>query len=56
MSRFLRTFMNLLGIPSGRDGGGIGRTITVSPTAMISSTGRPAREACSRMASGLDAW
>src|SRR3954471_15806252 len=36
-------------------GCGSGRTTTVSATAMTSSTGRPAREACSRMASGLEA-
>jgi hypothetical protein len=32
---------------------GSGRTITVSATGMISSTGSSAREACSRIASGL---
>jgi hypothetical protein len=31
-------------------------TITVSAIAITSSTGRSAREACSRMASGLLAW
>src|SRR6185312_2669624 len=36
-------------------GWGSGRTITVSATAMISSTGRSATDACLRMASGLEA-
>ena len=35
---------------------GSGRTITVSAISMISSAGRPARDACSRIFSGLDAW
>jgi hypothetical protein len=35
---------------------GSGRTTTVSATAMISSAARSAREACSRIASGLLAW
>lgn len=34
---------------------GSGRTITVSAIEMISVTGRSALEACSRIASGLDA-
>ena len=37
-------------------GSGSGRTRTVSATGMISSTGRIARDACSRIASGLVAW
>ena len=36
-------------------GCGSGRTNTVSATGMISSAGRSARSACSRIASGLDA-
>jgi hypothetical protein len=35
---------------------GSGRTRTVSATGMISSTGKSAREAWSRIASGLLAW
>jgi hypothetical protein len=34
---------------------GSGRTITVSPIATISVAGIPARSACSRIFSGLDA-
>ena len=37
-------------------GAGSGRTITVSATAMISSTGRSAAFAWARIASGLEAW
>ena len=37
-------------------GCGSGRTMTVSATAMISSTGRSASLACLRIASGLEAW
>src|SRR5919199_6282855 len=37
-------------------GAGSSRTITVSATLTISSTGRSARSACSRIFSGLDAW
>ncbi len=36
-------------------GVGSGRTITVSAMGMISVTGRSARDACSRIFSGLDA-
>ena len=35
---------------------GSGRTITVSATGMISSTGRSAAAAWARIASGLEAW
>ena len=31
-------------------------TVTVAATSMISSAGRPARAACSRILSWLDAW
>jgi hypothetical protein len=37
-------------------GSGSGLTRTVSATAMISSTGSAALDACSLIASGLDAW
>jgi hypothetical protein len=37
-------------------GSGSGRTTTVSAIGMISSTGRSARDACFRIASGLTAW
>jgi hypothetical protein len=37
-------------------GAGSGRTITVSATLTISSTGRSAAVAWRRIASGLDAW
>ena len=35
---------------------GSGRTITVSATGKMSDAGMPARFACSRIFSGLDAW
>ena len=37
-------------------GSGSGRTMTVSATLMTSSTARSALDACSRIASGLEAW
>src|SRR5439155_18346837 len=37
-------------------GTGSGRTSTVSATGTMSSTGRSARSACRRIASGLEAW